>query len=164
VEPNYFVARTSLGQINYVILVQTTLRNKETTDKTKWAETGIATCRRILNVRVSQVRAVSHGALAVTFLVRLALTNWARHVQIKIQILLLPATDTICVIDNDVEFVACFVCCVMNIVQHIIGLTIPDEIRKPACSEVHLSVFSTSLHHSFGQSRTLRAYQRIMCF
>ena len=64
----------------------------------------------------------------------------------------------------DVEFVACFVCCVVNIVQHIIGLTIPYEIRKPACSEVHLSLLSTSLHHSLGQGRSLRAYQRIMRF
>ena len=52
------MARTSLGQINYVILVQTSLNNKETTDKTKWAETGITTCRLIMNVRVSQVRVV----------------------------------------------------------------------------------------------------------
>jgi len=69
VEPNYFVARTSLGQINYVILVQTTLNNKETADKTKWAETGTTTCR-ILNVRVSQVRVVS-GTVTMTKLVRL---------------------------------------------------------------------------------------------
>jgi hypothetical protein len=34
-----FVARTSLSQINYVIRVQTTLNNKETTDKKKWAGT-----------------------------------------------------------------------------------------------------------------------------
>ena len=82
--------------------MQTTLNNKETADKTKWAETGTTTCR-ILNVRVSQVRVVS-GTVTMTILVRLAITNWARNVQIKIQILSLPATNTIFVIDNDVEF------------------------------------------------------------
>ena len=89
-------------QLNYVILVQTTLNNKETTDKKKWAETGITNFRRILNVRVSQVRVVS-SELTVTLLVRLTCTNWARHVQIRIQILSLHATNTIFVIDNDVE-------------------------------------------------------------
>jgi len=143
--------------------VQTTLNNKETTDKKKWAETGITTCRRILNVRASQVHVFSRE-LTMTFLVRLTCTNWARHVQIKIQSLSLPATNTIFVIDNDVEFVACFVCCVVNIVQHIIGVTFPDEISKPACREVLLSALSTSLHHSIRQNRTLRAFQRIMCF
>lgn len=100
----------------------------------------------------------------MTFLVRLNFTNWARHVHIKIQILSLPTTSTIFVTDNDVEFVACFVCCVVNIAQRIIRVAIPDEIRKPTCSEMHLSVLSTSLHYSFGQSPTLRACQRIMCF
>jgi hypothetical protein len=38
VEPNYFVARTSLSKINYAIPVQTALNNKETTDKKKWGE------------------------------------------------------------------------------------------------------------------------------
>jgi hypothetical protein len=66
----------------------------------------------------------------LTFLVRLTCTNWARHVHIKIEILSLPTTSTIFVIDNDVEFVSCFVHCVVNIVQHIICLTIPDDIRK----------------------------------
>lgn len=109
-----------------------------------------------------QVR-VFNSELTMTFLVRLTFTNWARHVHIKIQILSLPTTSTIFVTDNDVEFVACFVCCVVNIAQRIC-MAIPDEIGKPACSEVHLSVLSTSLHFSFGQSPTLRACQRITCF
>jgi hypothetical protein len=71
-----------------------------------------------LNVRVLQVRVVS-SELTMTLLVRLTFTNWVRHVHIKIQILSLPTTSTIFVIDNDVEFVACFVCCVVNIVKHI---------------------------------------------
>jgi hypothetical protein len=142
--------------------VQTTLNNKETTDKKEVGRNLYHHLFSYLNVRVLQVRVVS-SELTMTFLVRLTFTNWARHVHIKIQILSLPTTNTIFVIDNYVEFVACFVCCVVNIVQHIIYLTIPDEIRKPACSEVHLSVLSTSLHYSFGQSPTLRACQRIMC-
>jgi hypothetical protein len=109
-----------------------------------------------------QVHVVS-SERTMTFFVRLTFTNWARHVHIKIQILSLPTNSTTFVIDNDVEFVACFVCCVVNIVQHIICLTIHVEIRKPACSEVHLFVLSTYLHYSFGQSPTLKACQRIVC-
>ena len=52
---HYFVARTLLSQINYDILVPTTLNSKESTGKKKWAETGITTSRRMLNVRASQV-------------------------------------------------------------------------------------------------------------
>ena len=95
-----------------------------------------------------QVRVVS-SELTMTFLVRLTFTNWARHVHIKIQILLLPTTSTIFVTDDDVEFVACFVCCVVNIVQHIICIAIPDEIRKPACSEVQLSALTLRLLMSY---------------
>jgi hypothetical protein len=76
-----------------------------------------------LNARVLQVRVVS-SVLTMTLLVRLTVTNWARHVHIKIQILSLPTASTIFVIDNDVDFVACFVCCVVNIVQHIIYIAI----------------------------------------
>ena len=76
-----------------------------------------------------QVRVVG-SERTMTFLVRLTFTNWARHFHIKIQILSLPTNSTTFVIDNDVEFVACFVCCMVNIVQHIICLTIPDEIEN----------------------------------
>jgi hypothetical protein len=74
-----------------------------------------------------QVHVVS-SELAMAFLVRLTLANWARRDGIKIEILSLLTTSTTFVIDNDVEFVACFVCCVVNILQNIFCLTIPDEI------------------------------------
>jgi hypothetical protein len=93
----------------------------------------------------------------ITFLLRLTFTNWTRHFDIKIKILLLLTTSTIFVIDDDVQFVACSVCCVVDILHHVICLTIPDEIRKLAFSIVQLSALNSSLHHSFTQRPSLRA-------